>query len=236
MRHPPYSRVRTPSGGIPVQPYWWCPVYWWQARQRRRRQERPSCRLSIASGESAPERKRSGSATKRTFAQGNGTMRLDRAAVWPGSVSGTIQPRPQCWWAGLQPRDGRCGRAADPETCPGRRRTDAASTSRSNRLYPQPPTRYADTSPLTAQQRRGRRLEVSIEMGAMPLLPIPLSWRSASCDDCGEPVRHMAVGQNNVTLDPTPVSVLAERFSATGAVTAYEHRVGYQPHRCSLPQ
>src|SRR4051812_22003303 len=86
MRHPRYPQVRTPSGGIPVRSYWWCPVYWWRARQRRRRQEPPSRRLSIASGESAPERKRSGSATRRTFAEGDRIMRLDRAGVPQGSV------------------------------------------------------------------------------------------------------------------------------------------------------
>jgi hypothetical protein len=68
----------------------------------------------------------------------------------------------------------------------------------------------------------------------MPLLPIPLAWRSATCDGCGAPVRHMSIGQHAVTLDPDPVPVLAERFNATGAVTAYEHRVGYEPHRCRL--
>ena len=66
----------------------------------------------------------------------------------------------------------------------------------------------------------------------MPLLPIPLCWHTASCGSCGEPVRNMSLGRNDVTLDPMPVAVLAERLSATGAVTAYEHRVGYQPHRC----
>jgi hypothetical protein len=70
----------------------------------------------------------------------------------------------------------------------------------------------------------------------MPLLPIPLCWRTASCDGCGEPVRHMSLGRNAVTLDPTPVSVLAERLSASGAVTAYEHRVGYQAHRCPVAE
>lgn len=66
------------------------------------------------------------------------------------------------------------------------------------------------------------------------LLPIPLTWRPGSCDACGEPVRHMSLGRHDVILDPDPVSVLAERLSATGAVTAYEHRVGYRPHSCRL--
>jgi hypothetical protein len=66
------------------------------------------------------------------------------------------------------------------------------------------------------------------------LLPIPLFWRSATCDTCGEPVRRVNLGENDVTVDPSPVSVLAERFSAAGAVTAYEHRVGYAPHTCRL--
>jgi hypothetical protein len=66
------------------------------------------------------------------------------------------------------------------------------------------------------------------------LLPIPLFWRSATCDACGEPVRRVSLGEHDVTVDPTPVSILAERFSAAGAVTAYEHRVGYTPHRCRL--
>jgi hypothetical protein len=68
----------------------------------------------------------------------------------------------------------------------------------------------------------------------MTLLPIPLSWRRATCDACGAPVRRVSLGENDVTLDPTPVSVLAERLSAAGAVTAYEHRVGYEPHMCRL--
>jgi hypothetical protein len=66
----------------------------------------------------------------------------------------------------------------------------------------------------------------------MTLLPIPLFWRRETCDTCGEQVRRVSLGANDVTVDPSPVSVLAERFSAAGAVTAYEHRVGYEPHRC----
>jgi hypothetical protein len=42
----------------------------------------------------------------------------------------------------------------------------------------------------------------------------------------------MTLGKHEVMLDPAPVSVLAERLGTSGAVTAYEHRVGYQPHRC----
>jgi hypothetical protein len=36
----------------------------------------------------------------------------------------------------------------------------------------------------------------------------PLSWSAARCDACGEPVRRMSLGRTDVTLDPTPVSVL----------------------------
>jgi hypothetical protein len=66
----------------------------------------------------------------------------------------------------------------------------------------------------------------------MPLLPIPLTWHTAVCALCGESVREMSLGKNDVTLDPMPVSVVAERIGVSGDVTAYEHRVGYQPHRC----
>lgn len=38
--------------------------------------------------------------------------------------------------------------------------------------------------------------------------------RSASCEACGEPVRHMRLGRHHVIFDPTPVPVLAERLSA----------------------
>src|SRR3954451_2510387 len=69
----------------------------------------------------------------------------------------------------------------------------------------------------------------------MPLLPIPLRWRAAACDHCGESVRHISLGRNTVTLNPRPVSVLAERFGDAGAVTAYEHRVGYEAHHCTSP-
>jgi hypothetical protein len=67
----------------------------------------------------------------------------------------------------------------------------------------------------------------------MPLLPIPLTWKPEVCVACGDPVRRMTLGRHDVMLDPAPVSVLAERLATTGAVIAYEHRVGYQPHRCA---
>jgi hypothetical protein len=54
----------------------------------------------------------------------------------------------------------------------------------------------------------------------------------AACDRCGESVRHISLGSNNLTLNPRPISVLAERFGTGGAVTAYEHRVGYEAHHC----
>jgi len=66
----------------------------------------------------------------------------------------------------------------------------------------------------------------------MQMLPIPLTWKSESCNGCGDSVRRMTLGKHDVMLDPTPVSVLAERLGTSGAVTAYEHRVGYQAHRC----
>ena len=65
------------------------------------------------------------------------------------------------------------------------------------------------------------------------MVPIPLAWRATTCAACGASVRRMRLGDISVTLDPSPVSVLAERFGRDGAITAYEHRVGYQPHSCT---